>query len=107
MYIRLTLVLLSISEILDILWLFMYASQTWNPPTVGNNSSGQVGYLRFIVFFTICLIMLKVPLGYFLFKYRNASPDQKYPINVLGVLKIVLSANKSNPITRGINNSVE
>jgi hypothetical protein len=25
----------------------------------------------------------------------------------LGVLKIVLSANKSNPITRGINNSVE
>lgn len=51
--------------------------------------------------------MLKVPLGYFLFKYRNASPDQKYPINVLGVLKIVLSANKSNPITRGINNSVE
>lgn len=24
-----------------------------------------------------------------------------------GVLKIVLSANKSNPITRGINNSIE
>lgn len=107
-YIRLTLALLSISEILDVLWLFMYASQTWNPPTVGNNSSGQVGYLRFIVFFTICIVLLKVPLGYFLFKYRNASPDTKYPVSVLGgVLKIVLSANKSNPITRGINNSIE
>jgi len=86
----------------------MYASQTWNPPTVGNNSTGQVGYLRFIVFFTICIILLKVPLGYFLFKYRNASPDTKYPVSVLGgVLKIVLSANRSNPITRGINNSIE
>ena len=86
----------------------MYASEKWNPPQVGNNSTGQVSYLRFIVFFTICIIFLKLPLGYFLLKYRNASPDNKYSLNLLGgALKIVLSANKSNPITRGINNNIQ
>jgi hypothetical protein len=90
---------------MDVIWLFMYASQTWNPPAVGNNSSYQVGYLRFIVFFTVVIIGLKAPLGFFLFKYRNASPDNKYTLS-MGLFKIVLSANKTNPITRGINNNL-
>jgi hypothetical protein len=85
----------------------MYASSQWNPPSVGNNSTGQTGYLRFIVFLTIIIICLKIPLGYFLFKYRNASADKKYSLNFMGgVLKIVLSANKSNPITRGLKNNI-
>ncbi len=92
---------------LDVIWLFMYASNQWNPPNVGNNSTGQVGYLRFIVFFTIAIIFLKIPLGYFLFKYRNANADKMYNVNLLGgVIKIALTANKSNPITRGLKNSI-
>ena len=59
-YIKFTLALLAISEILDIIWLFMYAGQNWNPPQVGNNASYQTQYLRFIVFFTVVIIILKV-----------------------------------------------
>lgn len=38
----------------------MYAGQKWNPPEVGNDSSYQIQYLRFIVFFTVVVIILKV-----------------------------------------------
>lgn len=42
LYIKLSLVLLGVSEVLDIIWLFMYASQKWNPPMVGNDPTYQV-----------------------------------------------------------------
>lgn len=68
--------------------------------------------MRFIVIFTVVIIILKVkkllfqvPLGYWLFKYRDTNPDNKYVVS-MGLLKIVLSANKTNPITRGITNSI-
>ena len=60
LYIKLVLVLTAVSEVLDIIWLFMYASQKWNPPTVGNDSTYYLEYLRFIVFFTIVIIIIKV-----------------------------------------------
>lgn len=60
LYIKLSLILLAASEVLDIIWLFMYASQKWNPPTVGNDSTYEKEYLRFIVFFTVVIIALKV-----------------------------------------------
>lgn len=59
-YIKFTLGFLILSEVLDIIWLFMYAGQKWNPPQVGNDSSYQIQYLRFIVFFTVVVIILKV-----------------------------------------------
>lgn len=67
LYIKLSLVLLAASEVLDIIWLFMYASQKWNPPTVGNDSTYEKEYLRFIVFFTVVIIAIKVQQ----FKYRS------------------------------------
>lgn len=59
-YIKLSLVLIAISEVLDVFWLFLYADQNWNPPHVGNNPSYQTHYLRFIVFFTVVIIFIKV-----------------------------------------------
>jgi hypothetical protein len=103
-YIRFTLALLGGSIILDIVWLCLYANQKWNPPEVGNNSIYEVGYLRFIVFFTAALIPLKIAIGYFLFKYRNADPEAKYALS-LGLMKIKLSANKANPISKGISSN--
>lgn len=66
-YIKLCLALISISEVLDIIWLFMYAGLKWNPPEVGNNASYQTQYLRFIVFFTVVIIIIKVKLDLFRF----------------------------------------
>lgn len=59
-YIKVTITMLIISLILDFIWLFMYANQKWNPPSVGNDSTYQQAYMRFIVFFTVCIIVLKV-----------------------------------------------
>ena len=59
-YIKLSLALIAISEVLDVFWLFLYADQNWNPPQVGNNASYQTHYLRFIVFFTVVIIFIKV-----------------------------------------------
>jgi hypothetical protein len=100
-YIRLTLALIVASIALDIVWLIVYASIKWNPSEVSNNSVYQIGYMRFIVFFTIVLIPLKTGLLVHLFKYRNADAQDKYTVSI-GLMKIFLSANKINPISKGL-----
>lgn len=70
-YIRLTLGLIIISIILDIVWLIMYAKNKWSPNQVSNTSIYELGYNRFIVFFTILLIPLKIGIFLLLAKYRN------------------------------------
>ena len=74
-FIRLTLGLLSVSVVLDLVWLIMYSKVKWNPPTVANESIYQVGYTRFIVFFTIVLIPIKIALAFFLLQYRSIEKD--------------------------------
>lgn len=37
-YVKFTLALLTVSEVLDIIWLFMNSSDYWNPPKEGVNS---------------------------------------------------------------------
>ena len=103
-YIRLTLALIAISVVLDFVWLIMYAGPKWNPPSVGNETIYQVGYTRFIVFFTVALIPLKIALLIFLFKHRNTETQEKHTVS-LGLLKIILSANKTNPISKGLSNA--
>ena len=100
-YIRLALALIVASVVLDIVWLIMYASSKWNPSSVSNTSEYQIGYMRFIVFFTVALIPLKIALFFFLFKHRNAENQDKFIVS-LGLMKIMLSANKSNPISKGL-----
>jgi len=72
LYIRATMILLIISEVLDMIWLFMNSNEFWNPPSEGVNSSYEINYLRFIIFLTYLGIFLKIPLGVFLYHYRNA-----------------------------------
>lgn len=103
-YIRLTLALTVVSIVLDLVWLILYAGPKWNPATVSNSSVYQLGYQRFIVFFTVALIPLKVGVFFFLFKHRNAETQDKYMVS-LGLMKILLSANKSNPISKGLANT--
>ena len=77
-YIRFALGLIAISIILDFVWLIMYAGSKWSPPEVSNNSSYEVGYMRFIVFLTIMLLIIKGIIGFYLFQHRNASSTDKY-----------------------------
>lgn len=102
-YIRFTLGLNIISVVLDFVWLIMYAGSKWSPSSVSNNSIYQLGYMRFIVFFTIILIPLKISLAFFLFKYRNTESKDKYLISV-GLMKIILNGNRSNPISKSLAN---
>jgi len=103
-YINLTLALTVISVVLDLVWLIMYAGPKWSPSTVSNTTIYQIGYMRFIVFFTVALIPLKIAMAYFLFKHRNPQTQDKYAISV-GLMKIILSANKTNPISKGLANT--
>jgi len=74
-YIRLTLALIVTSIALDLVWLILYAAPKWNISQVSNNSIYQEGYMRFIVFFTVVLIPLKIGLFFFLFRHRNTNND--------------------------------
>jgi hypothetical protein len=104
-YLKSVLLLLILSELLDIVWLFMYIGQYWSPPEIGNYASYQSGYLKFIIILTFVGIFLKIPLGVFLYHYRNTTADKLYKID-LGLAKIALTPNKANPITKGIHNSI-
>ena len=103
-YIRLTLALILVSIVLDLVWLIMYAGTKWNPAAVSNSTIYQLGYQRFIVFFTVALMPVKIGIFFFLFKHRNAETQDKYMVS-LGLMKILLSANKSNPISKGLANT--
>lgn len=100
-YVKFTLGLLIVSEVLDIIWLFMNSSDYWNPPEKGTNSSAELGYLRLIVALTFLGVFLKIPLGIFLYQYRKVDDGKEYKLD-LGFAKMELKANKMNPISEGI-----
>ena len=98
-YVRLALALLGASILLDLVWVIMEGGSKWNPPKVSNSSVYMVGYQRFIVFFTVTLIIVKAAIIFILFKYRNITTADKYQIS-LGLLTIFLDANKGNPFSK-------
>jgi hypothetical protein len=100
-YIKSTLLMLVISEVLDMIWLFMNSDSYWSPPSEGVNSSSQQGYLKIIILLTYLGIFLKIPLGVFLFHYRNAQSNRIYNLDI-GIAKISLTPNESNPFSEGI-----
>lgn len=100
-YIQFTLGIIAVSVLLDLVWMIMYAGQKWNPPEIGDDSIYQTGYLRFIVFFTAVLMIVKCGLWFYLFKHRNTDTEDKYMVS-LGLMKILLNANRSNPISKGL-----
>ncbi len=97
-YVKFSLALLIVSELLDMVWLFMNANDYWNPPSIGTSSSSERGYLRFILILTFIGIFLKIPLGVFLYHYRNADTNKEYQID-LGIVKMQLTPNKGNPMS--------
>jgi hypothetical protein len=104
-YIKFTMVIVGISILFDILWLILYTASKWNPPTVSNTSIYQIKYMRFIIFFTIILIPIKLGIIFILNKYRNRKNDEKYIIS-LGIMKIFIKSCGNNPITQGLPNNV-
>lgn len=46
----------------------------------------------------------KIPIGYYLYRIKNIN-DAKYVIS-MGMFKLILNANKSNPITRNLTNAI-
>lgn len=100
-YVKSTLAMLILSEVLDMIWLFMNSSGYWNPPAVGVNSSHQQAYLKIIILLTYLGIFLKIPLGVFLFHYRNTQSNRLYNLDI-GIAKISLNPNGTNPFSEGI-----
>lgn len=101
-YIRALLALLILSEVLDAIWLFMNSGDFWSPPAVGTNSGYEKGYLKLIVMLAYLGVFMKIPLGVFLYHYRDVEESKTYDLDI-GVVKFSLTPNKINPITQGIN----
>lgn len=101
-YIKSILGLLILSEVIDSMWIFMNTSDFWSPPANGTSSGYEKGYLKLIILLTYLGVFLKIPLGVFLYHYRNVEENKSYDLDI-GVLKFSLTSNKVNPITQGIN----
>jgi len=96
-YIKFSLGLLIASEILDMIWVFMNANDYWSPPAVGTSSRAENGYLKFIIILTFAGIFVKIPLGVFLYHYRNVE-EKDYHLD-LGLVKMQLTPNNTNPMS--------
>ena len=48
--------------------------------------------------------MIQIPIGYFLYKIKNIN-EAEYKIST-GMFKLILEANKSNPVTRNLTNAI-
>lgn len=101
-YIKFNLALLITSELLDSVWLFMNSSDYWSPPGNGTTSGYQRGYLKLIILLTYIGVFLKIPLGVFLYHYRNVEESKTYDLD-MGLVKFTLTPNKMNPITDRLN----
>lgn len=101
-YIKFNLILLITSELLDSVWLFMNSSDYWSPPGNGVTSGYQGGYLKLIILLTYIGVFLKIPLGVFLYHYRNVEESKSYDLD-MGLVKFTLTPNKMNPITDRLN----
>jgi hypothetical protein len=53
------------------MWLFMNSSDYWSPPGNGTSSGYEKGYLKLIILLTYLAVFFKIPLGVFLYHYRN------------------------------------
>jgi hypothetical protein len=71
LYLRFTLGLLIVSELLDVIWLFMNSNHYWNLPQNGTITIAMGGYMKLIIFLTYLGIFIKIPLGVLLYHYRN------------------------------------
>lgn len=80
----------------------MNSSDYWSPASKGTNSGYEGGYLKLIILLTYAGIFIKIPLGVFLFHYRNVDDNKNYDLDI-GVIKFSLTSNKKNPISEGIN----
>jgi hypothetical protein len=49
----------------------MNSSDYWDPPGNGTSSGYEKGYLKLIIFLAYLGVFLKIPLGVFLYHYRN------------------------------------
>ena len=81
------------SELLDTIWVFVNAKDYWNPRAVGTSSKAENGYLKFILVLTFIGILVKIPLGFFLYHYGTVQ-DKQYNLD-LGLVKMQLTPNKS------------
>ena len=102
-YMKFSLCLLIASELLDVIWLFMNSSSYWNLPAVGPISRGLGGYMKIIIVLTFVGVFIKIPLGIFLYHYRDLDTSKEYLLD-LPCLKMRLTPNKSNPISDALKN---
>lgn len=81
----------------------MNSNTYWNLPKEGPYSQAMAGYMKLIIILTFFGIFVKIPLGVFLYHYRNLDPTKEYILD-LPCLKMILKPNMTNPITDALKN---
>ena len=81
----------------------MNSNSYWNLPAVGPISRGMGGYMKLIIILTFVGLFIKIPLGVFLYHYKDLDSSKDYLLN-LPCLKMRLTPNKTNPISDAIKN---
>jgi hypothetical protein len=81
----------------------MNSNSYWNLPAVGPISRGMGGYMKLIIILTFVGLFIKIPLGVFLYHYRDLDSSKDYLLN-LPCLKMRLTPNRTNPISDAIKN---
>ena len=91
-YIRFVMLILVISVIFDLVWVFLDAGEYWSPNSDTQHSRLQYGFLKFIIFMVIILAFLKVHIfitqmviAAILFKYRANPENISKQLSLLGV----------------------
>jgi len=72
-------------------------------PVDGTISRAMGGYMKIIIILTYVGVFVKIPVGIFLFHYRNVDESKQYVMN-LSCMKMSLMPDKINPISDGLRN---
>jgi hypothetical protein len=109
LYMRITIIWITLSILLDFLWLIVHAEVNfylsknwWNPYAETQHSTIQTGYLRVSYFLVICTMLAKILIVILTIRYFNNDETIKKSVTLFTLSFKLDGRSANNPFTQAL-----
>lgn len=102
LYMRITIIWVALSILLDFLWLIVHSENWWNPYPETQHPTMQKGYLRFSYFLVIVAMIAKALIVILMVRYFNNTETIKKSVTLFSLSFKLDGKSNNNPITQAL-----